>query len=256
MTTETFSEDWNFYFCHIDDKPHSTMVNLSLFNVAPIPELNQFHALEVTLRYPSQEHGMTTDKEFAVLSEMGDLIDNSQTQHLRYVARQTGDGKRKFYFYATADTDFSSVIDKVSQAFPAYRMETFRFEDTGWETYFDNLYPNAIAWNEITNRAVRDRLEDSDDNLDIPREIDHTIIFQDHSQAVQFSKVAKEKGFTTQISTRTEGTSSGTISRTHEVLAQKVDAPAKLDPITFELENLANRFGGSYDGWGCYTATD
>lgn len=249
MSANKSTDSWDYYFCEIEGNPHSTMVNLSLFEIAPIPKLNMFHCLEITLKHPNPEHGMTTNEEFQPLSDMEDLIDRSETEDLRYIARQTGGGKRKFYFHASPEVDFVSFTDALGQAFPAYEVTTFSFEDTHWKTYFEDLYPNAIGMNEIANRSVVRQLEANGDNLDIPRVIDHTVIFRNRKQANEFSTIAEGKGFTVEIKT------SGIFSKTYDLLVQRVDLPSKLDPITYELQELATGLGGSYDGWGCLVQT-
>ncbi len=245
MSSDISSDLWDFYSCEIDDKPHSTMVNLSLFDVAPIQKLSLFCCIEVKLRYPNPKNGMTTNEEFQTLSDMEDLIFQSQTMDLKYIARQTGDSKRKFCFYCKSGAALGSLIERMNQAFPAYEKSHFNFGDAEWRTYFEDLYPNAIAMNEITNRAVLRQLEESGDNLSIPRTIDHSIIFKNGKQAKEFEKIVKQKGFTVEVKTM------GIFKKTFDLLVQRVDPPSSLDPITFELEQLAKELGGSYDGWGC-----
>ncbi len=249
MPTDATTDRWDFYACEIEAKPHLTMVNLSLFELAPIQGLNLFHCLEITLKHPDPEHGMPSKEEFQSLSHMEDLIHQCETDCLRYVARQTGGHKRKFYFYASQEIDFISLTNTVEQVFPNYKTATFNFEDVDWQTYFENLYPNAIGMNEISNRSVFLRLEEKGDNLDIAREIDHNAIFKNRNQARAFSKLAEERGFTVEIST------SGIFSKTYDLLVQRVDPPSQLDPITYELQELAAELGGSYDGWGCLVQT-
>lgn len=245
MSSDESTDRWDFYSCSIEDKPHSTMINLSLFDIAPIQKLNRFHGLEITLKHPHPEHGMTTDEEFQALCDLEDLIEQNQTDQLKYIARQTGDGKRKFYFYASPEVNFISFIEGIDQAFPSYEKTTFNFEDVSWQTYFNDLYPNAIAMNEISNRSVFLQLEAHGDDLHIPRVIDHNVIFDNRKQADDFSKIAEEKGFTVKINT------SGLFKKTYDLLLQRTDPPSRLDPITFELKELATGLGGSYDGWGC-----
>lgn len=249
MSPDRSTDRWDFYSSEIEGNPHSTMVNLSLFEIAPVPKLNMFHCLEITLKHPSPEHGMTTNEEFQPLSDMEELIERSETGDLMYISRQTGGGKRKFYFYATPEFDFVSFTDALGQAFPAYEITMFNFEDTNWQTYFEDLYPNAIGMNEISNRTVFFRLQANGDNLEIPRTIDHTVIFKSRNQASEFLMIAEERGFTVEIKT------SGLFSKTYDLLVQRVDPPSRLDPITYELKELAEGLGGSYDGWGCIAQT-
>ena len=250
MSLHTSSDNWDFYSCSIEEKPYSTMVNLSLHDLAPIRGLDWLHCLEVTLKSPNPETGMTTNEEFEPLSEIEDFIAQNESESLRYVARQTGDGRRKFYFYTTPDFKFSDLVHEVNQAFPTYEKSTFNFEDANWETYFANLYPNAMGMNEIANRGVFLLLEEHGDNLEVPREIDHNFIFKNREQAERLSKTLEERGFMVSTSTR------GFFKKSFDLLAQRIDAPLQLDPITFELKELADELGGEYDGWGCSVQSD
>ncbi len=242
---DTRNDHWDFYSCEIEGKPHSMMVNLSLIDVAPISSLTLFQCLEVTLRYPNPKHGMTTKQEYEALKEMDELVDRSETKDLKFVARQTGDSKRKFYFYGSSKTGLTSLFDSIGSVFPAYEKTTFSFEDADWLTYFENLYPNAIGMNEITNRSVFDRLEASGDDLATPRSIDHSVLFVNRERAKDFEKIVVEKGFAVTVSTK------GFLTKTFDLLVQRTDSPSSLDPITLELEQLAENLGGVYDGWGC-----
>ena len=249
METNAGEDQWDFYFCEIDGKPHSTMVNLSLVSIAPLPGLSLFHCLAVTLKRPNPGNGMTTREEFQALRDIDEVIFGSQSEQLKYVASQTGDGKRKFYFYAANQSRFAAVKDTFKIAFPDYETSDFNFEDGDWQTYFDQLYPNAIGMNEIKNRAVYVQLEANGDDLTVPRTIDHVVLFADRTKAAEFEAAVHSKGF--EVTVRTDATH----DKPYDLLVQRVDAPTGLDPITLELEALAESLGGTYDGWGCATAT-
>lgn len=80
MSSNDANDHWDFYFCEIDSKPHSTMVDLSLFDVAPLATLSVFHCIELELRHPNPKHDMTTNEEFQPLKDLEDLIDQSLNQ--------------------------------------------------------------------------------------------------------------------------------------------------------------------------------
>ncbi|WP_095589062.1 DUF695 domain-containing protein [Actibacterium ureilyticum] len=239
---------WDFYSCEIDGMPHSTMVDLSVAEAAPIEGLTTFYCVAFKLQNPHPEHRMSTNAEFQTLCDIEDLIEQQQTKQLKYIARQTGNSQRKFYFYGAFDFDFKKLVDLIGQTFPDYETSIFSFEDTSWNTYFDDLFPNAIAINEISNRAVFDQLLEGGDDLSIPRTIDHNVIFRDRKKAAEYARIVSEMGFAVQVN------KSGLIRKTFNLLIQRADPPSGLDPITFELAQLAEGLDGTYDGWGCYQA--
>jgi regulator of RNase E activity RraB len=249
MENRSNDDTWDFYSCSIDDLPHSTFVNLSLTERAPIADLPIFKAIEVTLLQPNPDTQMSTNAEFDRLSEMEDFIQTFDSEELVFIGRQTGAGKRKFYFYAASSHDMTSVIDAFSKAFPEYHQTSFQFEDPKWQTYQNDLYPNDIAFNEIGNRHVVFQLAEYGDDGQTPRTIDHNIIFTDKSASKEFEGITAAMGFEVTSKRR------GLFNHTYDVLLQKTDSPVALDPITMDLKNRAEQLGGEYDGWGCTTVT-
>lgn len=249
MTTSA-TENWDFYFCTINDKPHSTMVEMALADTAPLNGFVIFHCFEIDLKHPNPTNGMSTDEEFQMLSDLETLIEEFSNAHLVYVARQTGVGKRKYCFYGSHETSLASLIENIESEFPDYQPVSFNFVDPYWQTYFEDIYPNEIGLNEISNRHVLERLESSGDKTEVSRQIDHSVIFKNKKQMAQFKAVAETLGFSVEVA------SSGFVKKSYDLLVQRVDAPSELDPITLELKHLAKSFEGSYDGWGCYVVTD
>ncbi len=245
MMDGTPEDQWNFYSCEISGRPHSTFVNLTLAASAPIKPLSCFHGIDVELQFPHPEHGMTTDKEFDRLSDMGDLIGTFETSTLRFVARQTGNGLRRFYFYAQSKDSLSKALETLTKTFSDYEFSHFEFDDPDWTTYFSDLYPNGIALNEMSNRDVCSQLLEHGDQLHIGREIDHNFYFTNNKAAKRFSAYASGSGYSV------TQTAKGFFKKEIHLLLQKAHAPSELDPITFELAQESEALGGIYDGWGC-----
>ena len=242
-------ETWEFYSCQIEEKPHSTLVNMSLREMAPFEDLRLFICLELHLRLPHPEHGMSTQEEFETLCDLEDLVLEKQSQNLRYVGRHTGDGKRKFYFYGTSQEVFRPMLDALHHAYPEYQTSGFDFEDSDWSVYFENLYPNAMGLNEIENRRVKNVLEARGDDLNVPRLVDHLALFGTESQALEFRNASQRRGFEATLNSPDE------TSVEYYVVVERVDRPAELDPVTYDLTQLAEQCGGTYDGWGCELST-
>lgn len=238
-------DNWDFYFCTIDDQPHSTFVNLTIGEMAPIAELPIFHGIDLVLHHPNPENGMTTNTEFERLCQIEDMISAQGKPNWAFVARQTGKGLRRYFFYADTSLRADAVLQDLRSAFPDYTMSHFSFEDTNWDTYLGNLYPNPIAWNEISNRHVYESLREHGDDLNSPREIDHTVIFTNSKAAQAFEVYAKENGY------KISRNSKELFKKEIRLLLQKEQIPSKLDPITYEIRQQATGCGGVYDGWGC-----
>lgn len=245
MNQPTQDDIWNLYSCAIEDRPHSTFVNLSIGEQSLIPPLPVFYGIDGVLQTPYPNQGMTTDNEFDRLCDLGDLIGSFNTAGWTYVARQTGNEKRRFFFYANNATAAQPVLAAMAVSFLEYSVSHFSFKDPNWDTFWDNLYPNEIAWNEICNRDVRIQLQKHGDDLDVPHEVDHTVQFTSSKGANNFAKLAQEKGYTV------IKTSKGFLSKRINLLLQKVQIPSELDSVTLELKQTSQALGGTYDGWGC-----
>ena len=126
-------------------------------------------------------------------------------------------------------------------------MEVYKIEEeTNWEFYFEFLYPNPYQFQHMRNHSLLETLEDSGDKLEVPRKVEHIILFQNEKMMKRFIKVVKNEGFTIvedSYEKSEEGKYVTCISR-----VDSVDYEA-IDDLTDLLLEIAEKFEGEYDGW-------
>lgn len=240
------SEKWDFYFCHVDDKPASIYVDVGLHDEAPIAALPDRAYLSVVMRQPRPD-GLSSHEEFDALKALEDaIVARLASTNCVYVGRNTSDGRRDFWFFLADAASWERQAADAMADFPAYAYEAGAEPDPEWSAYLDFLYPNEQGWDFITNRHVCDRLEEAGDPLTEPRDIEHWAYFPDAASREAFIARARELRFEVRelLDPDEERTDYG-------VRLARRDVPSfgEIHDITVPLLRAANEAGGRYDGW-------
>lgn len=242
------SDEWDFYFCHVDDKPASIYVDLGLYGDAPLSGLPHRAYLSVILRQPRPD-GLSSQDEFDALKALEDTIDaRLVSPDTVYVGRNTSDGRRDFWFYLADAVSWERKTAEFMSAFKDYAYETGTESDPEWSAYLDFLYPNEQGWDFITNRRVCERLEEDGDPLTQARDIEHWAYFPDPVAREAFIARAKAMRFEVRELLEPDADEERT---EHGVCLSRCDVPSYRDihDITVPLLRAANEAGGRYDGW-------
>lgn len=242
------SDEWDFYFCHVDDKPASIYVDVGLHGEVPLPALPDRAYLSVIMRQPRPD-GLSSQEEFDALKALEDAIDEKLVSpRTVYVGRNTSDGRRDFWFYLADAAAWDAQAAAFMAAFPEYAYETGAEPDPEWSAYLEFLYPNEQGWDFITNRRVCERLEEDGDPLTEPRDIEHWAYFPDAVSRDAFIARAQAMQFEVRELLEPDADEERT---DHGVVLSRRDVPSFRDihDITVPLLRAANEAGGRYDGW-------
>ncbi|MEM6804762.1 MAG: DUF695 domain-containing protein [Bacteroidota bacterium] len=240
--------EWDFYFCTVEDKPASIMLDLALIDQAPIIGKIDFIQVAIDLKHPN-EHGLTTAGEAEVLYVMEDRLAEHMGESLGgiYAARNTTNSQRIFYFYCNSSIGHKAIIEEVMESFPAYSYSINAHLDTEWAFYLQFIYPSRLEYQSILNRRVLDKIGQHGDPMTEARNVDHYIHFdseQDREDFIQevlpenFSIV--KKGFDPVKSTQAY---SLIVSRSEQMESSTIDE------AVFYLIQAAEACQGEYDGW-------
>jgi uncharacterized protein (TIGR01619 family) len=243
--------NWEFYPVKVEGQPASIFLDLALAGDAPIPEFPQVAFVRLFMCAPRAD-GMASQEEFEALVAIEDaliprVIGEGQAI---FAGRNTGSGKRDFFFYLNDSARFEREVISAMVGFEAYRFEMGHRDDAQWSVYFDFLFPMPVDMQRILNRQVCDRLREHGDDLAAGRPVDHAAIFTDGIAAATFVEQVKEQGFTVNQA----GEEADEHER-HVVLFVRDDAPAQIDLVVLPLFESVTTLGGVYDGWGCAIAT-
>ena len=225
------------------------MLDLALAQHVPMPEKSEFIQIAVRLNEPN-EYGLTNPGEAEVLFIMEDQLSNHMAESLGglYVARNTTDGQRIFYFYCNSSFDYESIVAEVMSGFPDHNYGCKAALDPDWAFYSQFLYPSRLEYQSILNRRVLDKMGQEGDPLTRAREIEHFMYFNTDGDRQGFLGMIGEDNFKIvsqrYSSERDEMAFSLVISR-----VERVDT-SSIDEVVFYLIQLVEMFNGEYDGWG------
>ncbi|MDX2249724.1 MAG: DUF695 domain-containing protein [Bacteroidia bacterium] len=252
MATPLFVEnqsEWDFYFCTIEDKPASIMLDLALIHTIPVAEKTEFIQVMIDLNFPN-EHGLTNPAEAEILYIMEDHLAEhiSATLGGIYAGRNTTGGQRIFYFYCNSSIDYRRIVDEAFEGFSTHAYTCKAQKDPDWSFYSQFLYPSPLEYQSILNRRVIDSLKKEGDDLSLPRDIEHYLYFPTRELREAFEEKAIAENF--QVISRsydpddTENPFGLVIVR-----EDKID-PQTMDEIVMLLVLKAAEEKGEYDGWG------
>lgn len=245
-------QNWDFFMCRIDEKPGSIRLNLALYNIAPLENYSQRVVLAVKMKNPTPE-GLSSNEEFDTLNKIEDLLyDKTISLGVITAGVIKTDGLMEIYMYTQNIDGIEEICAEIfKNNFPTYQWKLRANEDANWDTYFNFLYPDMYSYQVMQNRKVLQKLQESDDNLENTRQIDHWLYFMTEESVAEFSNKAREIGYTVLSSEKIDNG-----EYPHQIKITREDAPVAINNITWELLDLAVQLQGYYDGWGCVLAKD
>ncbi|MBD7963870.1 DUF695 domain-containing protein [Fictibacillus norfolkensis] len=243
------SDNWNFYIDELDGNLASFVVDLDVTEEINIKKYNWLFTVKLTIKSPT-ELGFPEEIEDELLGELEyDVMEKLYVEDIIQVGRLTTNGTREFFYYAKKEKQIK-IIDKQALAIfdnNKYETEISSIEEEEpWSFYYDFLYPNEYHLQQMNNRDLVELLEQENDDLEHPREIQHWIEFQTLKDLKAFEQDIIKEGFKTQDfeqEKNEEGTFSITIIREDGVDYEMIDA------VTYLIIETAQKYHGEYDGW-------
>jgi regulator of RNase E activity RraB len=235
------------YFCNVNDKPASIMVDLKLVQEAPIRSKPWLLWLWVYMQSPRPD-GLSTSEEAPALWKIEDTVLEHACQDDRTLlcGRITTDGRREFYFYGEKSEAFREEVAQAMKLYPAYKWEAGAKSDDRWTHYLDVMYPSRIDLERIKNADLIDVVMRKGDTLTIPRKVLHWICFssQEARAACRDAAIHAEFAIESEFDHPDgEQPFSLCVARTQSIQQNEIDA------TVLELLDLAESFNGEYDGW-------
>jgi uncharacterized protein (TIGR01619 family) len=246
--------DWDFYLSNVNDVLSSLMVNLSAIRRASDPAKSWLLWVWVHMLEPRHD-GLSSETEaptlYKIEERLGECLGVACGAEL--LGRITGGQRREFYYYAATADGVERAVNAAMATFAGYRFDCGKQPDPEWRQYREVLYPSPGQMQTIQNRRVLDSLEKNGDDHAIARIVDHAIYFRSASDRAAYANAAEKCGF------RIKHESQDQKSRERPFFLNLT----RCDPVTrdhinvlvAELIDLAEKFGGDYDGWGCDVQT-
>ena len=242
------SDQWEFYPSQVDGMSASIYVNLSYRDHSPLASASELAWLSIRF-LQQREDGLSSQDEFETLCAIEDAIVGSlacASVEAYYVGRNTFKGGRDFFFYTNNGMQIEQLLSQAMVPFPDYEFEVGHRPEPDWSTYRAFLLPSPRDMQLIQNQRVISTLEESNDQLTTPRVVLHWAYFPDSLKRDRFAEKSLELGFNLDHRMEPNGNQQDwgiVLSR-----LQPVDYWSIAD-VSLTLFDLAEEFGGHYDGW-------
>ena len=239
-------EDWNSYFCNVNDVLASIFLDLGLNESAPDLTKPILLWVWVYMKHPRPD-GLSDRSEFDVLCAIEDKLTRALREEFDAVfcGRITTAGRREFYYYASRAEDLETVVRDTLIQFADYEFNCDRKADCEWSQYLKVLHPSEEDRQRIENRRVLEVLEKHGDALEDPRDIWHWIYFQRESDREEFRNAVSGLQYRIQ----SEDLHKGEFPFGLCIFRfQSVDS-SDVDDAVIELYRLSKNHRGNYDGW-------
>lgn len=242
--------EWDYYVSRVEDAPASILLNLAYSPTAPLPAYPTLLVLTLSME-AGGPNGLGDTSEMKRVAPLEDawLHGDSQSR-LHYVGRLRNRGRWQWFIYAPSPASASELRERLPTEFRDL-VDLESRSDPNWQTFREFLLPDPERRRWMLDREVVDALKARGDAHDVPRPVDHFVYFSDAGLRAQFTASAKALGFeTTELPAGEDPGSLGVQAvRTDVVTLDRIHA------VVMELTELAERHGGSYDGWGCEVQT-
>jgi regulator of RNase E activity RraB len=248
---------WNLYMANVDGTPHSFVLDMAAAEHAPVAT----HPLRVQVRVRmarARSDGLRDASEMDALGKVEDTIVARVVEALQgiYVGRFLGAGFVTFVFYvperadsvdqAIADLDLRATVRPLGPYEPEWLSEV----DTGWTFYLEFLYPDPVSFERMLNRDQLRHREELGDCLDLPRTIDHLVVFTSREAADGASRALASAGFQCDPVQESAADDGGSPDFRLEVHRDERLDDNRPDAFCAEIRALVAPFDGDYDGWG------
>jgi uncharacterized protein (TIGR01619 family) len=245
------AEDWEQYLTRMGDKPYAVRVDIGLHDHAPMADRSQRIRVLLHLKNPSRpEDGLPFPGEAPELARIENALKAAMKAQCgaRYAGRMTGNGGLAMYFYTAGCPHLDAVVNETMRQFSSYRFEAMQTPEPSWKTYFDHLHPGAKGLRQMMNSRMFDEIEKRVENSGAARMIDHAAFFKSAEARKQFVEEIARHSFIVGEQEVEQDAEPFTFA----VHFQRTDALQReaIDEVTMQLEDLAAKHGGRYDGWG------
>ncbi|MCG3165746.1 MAG: Regulator of ribonuclease activity B [Bacteroidia bacterium] len=255
FTASAQTQDWDFYFTNIDDKPASIGLNLALHDTAPLADKKQ--CFWIILKFQQSDSlSFPVEKENETLNKLEDELEiflQKKSQTI-YAGRTTGNAERYFYFYSKSLDSVDVFIEEFFKSFPQYKYKLGQRWDEKWEVYFGFLYPSPLDLQLIYNKRIVEALAENGDNSGLPHHIDHWVNFEKKKDVADFINALKGKNFIVEKNEtdKTHKSHPYTLQISEE---NRTDLET-IDNSVLQLFELAEKFNGIYGGWETFVVTE
>lgn len=248
--TNKIPQEWNVYRSWIDDNPAVFRLNLALDEVAPIEGFSYCVRITIELKNPD-ENGFSTNERPAIYAIEDQMLRPLQSDKDILVAVLTARGELTWYFYSQAPETLQERLSATWDTSMGYTYQVECSEDKQWNFFLKGLYPNIYEKQTIYNREILSACEQHDDQVEVPRPIEHWLYFDTEQDMLSAIEKAAALGFTVYSSEKVVPEEGKEVQEDlgYCLILSKENTPIDIDGDTWDLIDIALDTHGGYDGW-------
>jgi len=195
----------------------------------------------VFIKFDASQNSKERFEEFLETKES--LIIAIEHNNAKYVGSRVVDGWNELYFYAENAKTLNAVVAKMLSG-SGYLYESSVVKDTKWNFHYKNLLPTALESAHIQSEKIIFMLQEEEDDLEVPRPVEHYISFATPTQKEKFIERLPFEDFTLKDEISSEEFENGlALVKRHAVTEQEV---RKNVEALFEALKTEQGF---YEGW-------
>ena len=248
--TNQIPQEWNAYRSWIDDNPAVFRLNLALDEVAPIEGFSYCVRITIELKNPD-ENGFSTNERPAIYAIEDQILRPLQSDKDILVAVLTVQGEVTWYFYSQAPEALQERLSATWDTSMGYNYQVECSEDKQWNFFLKGLYPNIYEKQTIYNREILSACQKYDDQVEVPRPIEHWLYFDTEQDMLSAIEKAAALGFTVYSSEKVVPEEGKEVQEDlgYCLILSKENTPIDIDGDTWDLIDIALDTHGGYDGW-------
>ena len=249
MTNE-IPQEWNAYRSWLDDDPAVFRLNLALDEVVPIEGFSYCVRITIELKNPD-ENGFSTNERPAIYAIEDKILRPLQSDKDILVAVLTARGEVTWYFYSKAPEALQERLSATWDSSMGYTYQVECSEDKPWNFFLKGLYPNIYEKQTIYNREILSACQENDDQVEVPRPIEHWLYFDTEQDMLTAIEKAAALGFTVYSSEKVVPEEGKEVQEDlgYCLILSKENTPIDIDGDTWDLIDIALDTHGGYDGW-------
>lgn len=247
--------DWTVYMTQLEDVPALVMVD-TLADEESSDALEEIAVIGIAMPSPDDD-GLPSDEDRAWLDKFEEWLEkNARRLNGRYVGRIATGGGFQLHFYCRSVADIADAIKSAASKTLGCGIELRGGEDPEWSLFHEVLLPDEAEQQQCNVMSLLQQLVDAGDDLTIPREVDFSIMFPDMKSRQTASKEIAALGY------KVEETDDENVDESEEtpwrLTFSTLIAPEPVEMVErcIALVELAQKYAGDFDGFGCVTAND
>ena len=248
--TNQIPQEWNAYRSWLDDDPAVFRLNLALDEVAPIEGFSYCVRITIELKNPD-ENGFSTNERPTIYAIEDQILRPLQSDKDILVAVLTARVSVTWYFYSQAPEALQERLSATWDSSMGYTYQVECSEDKQWNFFLKGLYPNIYEKQTIYNREILYACQENDDQVEVPRPIEHWLYFDTEQDMLNAIERAAALGFTVYSSEKVVPEEGKEVQEDlgYCLILSKENTPIDIDGDTWDLIDIALDTHGGYDGW-------